>query len=254
MAPVSRLFFAAAVTLLLVGASCAPSEGEQQSAAECTSNADCDEGRVCKVGECVDVSHSSGNGGAGTTSGDSGGASTSSGDSGGASTAAGGASGPRGCSECPKGCFDLTSDVGNCGSCGFECGDDVAGAETTCKESACVTSCIDATHTICDGACVSINDDTQHCGSCNFGCSEQGVCVAGACDYPKAICTQSNADPPYFLVSYNQQGNQESVLAVEQCSCSGSMQLLAKYGTLPLPHDCASCVSGGSMGVVAVCW
>src|SRR5262245_46704159 len=44
----------------------------------------------------------------------------------------------RDCTECPKGCFDLDTDVSNCGSCGLKCSTP-AGANTlpTCTKGKC---------------------------------------------------------------------------------------------------------------------
>ena len=73
---------------------------------------------------------------------------------------------------------DLTSDPGNCGSCGHQCT-----SPLVCNAGSCTDQC-PGNLTNCDGACVDTSSDMANCGTCGNACNFQnatGVCQSGSC-------------------------------------------------------------------------
>ena len=92
-------------------------------------------------------------------------------------------------SNCPNQtqCFDLTSDINNCGTCGTSCVPPQGGT-VQCSQSSCVYTCpADAGVTACaasNGApagCFDLTSSTQHCGSCGTQCTSTQSCNSGVC-------------------------------------------------------------------------
>jgi hypothetical protein len=80
-------------------------------------------------------------------------------------------------SACGDACVDLSSDVGNCGSCGAACG-----AGQTCMNGSCeASSPCQSPLTQCGGACVDLDTDPQNCGGCATLCVGADVCSQGTC-------------------------------------------------------------------------
>lgn len=89
------------------------------------------------------------------------------------------------CTDCPKGCFDLDTDVLNCGSCGLKCpAPEAAGSLATCTKGVCGAGC-SGSATYCNGTCVDAQTDARNCGACGHRCDTPTggsvACVAGAC-------------------------------------------------------------------------
>ena len=82
--------------------------------------------------------------------------------------------------SCGTGCFDLTTDSNNCGSCGKACP-----ANYACKGGAC--SCAGL---MCNGVCKDFTNDPYNCGSCGNVCLGGKFCHLGACicDYDTTLC------------------------------------------------------------------
>ena len=91
---------------------------------------------------------------------------------------------------CSNVCRDLTSDPGNCGTCGTQCSN--AHGTTACVASACSPTC-SGFWTSCDGnpnnGCETATDTITNCGGCGVTCTRanaastcpSGVCTLGAC-------------------------------------------------------------------------
>ncbi len=72
--------------------------------------------------------------------------------------------------ECWGQCYDLSSDVKNCGSCGSECPDG-----WVCDEAVCRLKCEEGL-VACSDACVDITSDVKHCGGCDQACAPNQKC------------------------------------------------------------------------------
>ncbi|MBN2803602.1 MAG: hypothetical protein JXR91_10940 [Deltaproteobacteria bacterium] len=105
-----------------------------------------------------------------------------------------GASCEKGLSHCEHGCFDLNSDISNCGSC-----------NTNCLQS---ESCFDGFcglcpkgESMCNNSCTDTLTDTNNCGECGTICNPGETCTEGVCkdfcDFPlvncNGICTDLNS-------------------------------------------------------------
>lgn len=86
---------------------------------------------------------------------------------------------PPGLTHCGVLCVDLTTDPGNCGSCGNAC---PTGA--SCQNGSC--SC-PAGQTACGGMCVNTSSDPNNCGICGMSCppginsGTPPTCCGGVC-------------------------------------------------------------------------
>ena len=141
---------------------------------------------------------------------------------------------PTGEELCGNGCYNLKTDINNCGECGNACGDKtcyngecryvcdngLATCETgcsdlssdekncgkcgktcetgqSCRNSACTVSCSTG-ETVCNGACINLDTDTQNCGECGHACAENEICQNKtcklACDAGKDPCGQTCVD------------------------------------------------------------
>ena len=85
--------------------------------------------------------------------------------------------------DCNGVCYDLDTNIDNCGACGTVCN-----AGQTCESGACVDIC-PAGELFCDGACVDPNTDVNYCGAtdCAGGatgeqCAANYECVGGGCE------------------------------------------------------------------------
>ncbi len=81
--------------------------------------------------------------------------------------------------NCGGVCRDIQSDRGNCGACGYSCGEG-----EVCDAGRCRASCAGALSD-CDGVCVDLRNDPDHCGTCAVSCPRgtNGVryCARGVC-------------------------------------------------------------------------
>ncbi len=102
----------------------------------------------------------------------------------------GGSGGEGGCGSlttCPQGCADLEADPDNCGSCGYACSTNIAGAKVVCQGGKCGEVCSDPKATLCGSysACFDLTSDPDNCGSCGNQCTAPAggsvACVAGKC-------------------------------------------------------------------------
>jgi hypothetical protein len=73
----------------------------------------------------------------------------------------------RGTTNCKGTCVNLTSNNGNCGSCGTIC----SGLSATC----------------CNGKCTSLKSDVNNCGTCGHTCSIVSICDQGSCKVKSGI-------------------------------------------------------------------
>jgi subtilisin family serine protease len=89
--------------------------------------------------------------------------------------------------------FDVSSDMDNCGACGFACVFNNGSGD--CIDSACVVATCDAGFDDCngdssDGCEADLNNDIPNCGGCDIPCEfdnatalcSSGVCQMGDCD------------------------------------------------------------------------
>ncbi|KAI9332052.1 hypothetical protein BDR26DRAFT_652180 [Obelidium mucronatum] len=85
--------------------------------------------------------------------------------------------------KCGSGVSDTSSDVKNCGQCGFVCGD----SKAICKKGVCTRP---TTRTDCkkklfcaglENECVDALNDSSNCGACGNQCKENQVCQNGVC-------------------------------------------------------------------------
>jgi hypothetical protein len=94
--------------------------------------------------------------------------------------------------QCPKGCVDETSDVNNCGSCGYSCPAGANGTTPSCTAGKCTYACADPAETLCDaydgqndGQCINLQTSNDSCGQCDHPCYGSGgasaSCQAGVC-------------------------------------------------------------------------
>jgi len=100
---------------------------------------------------------------------------------------------------CSGACRDLTTDPGNCGSCGYICP-----AGTSCQNSWCLEgakgsntndsgvlpadSPCTGRETLCGNTCTDLLSDKNHCGVCDRACGSQEICVNARCG---PACTKS---------------------------------------------------------------
>jgi hypothetical protein len=86
---------------------------------------------------------------------------------------------------CPKGCFNLNTDVDNCGSCGAKC---AVGAP--CVGGVCADPCKGqpAGGTICGSTCAYLASDRHHCGACGRACGGTDICSGGTCRAMTQTC------------------------------------------------------------------
>jgi hypothetical protein len=93
--------------------------------------------------------------------------------------------------QCPKGCVDESSDVNNCGSCGYTCPAGPNGTAAACSSGQCAYSCTDPAQTLCNatsgqnGECVDLQTSNSSCGQCDHPCYGSGganaSCQGGVC-------------------------------------------------------------------------
>lgn len=115
-----------------------------------------------------------------------------------------------GCTEprpdrCGSNCYDLDTDVMNCGACGADCIN--ANVEAECRDRHCVAvgPCIGATGD-CDGrfGCETVVLTPENCGACGRNdcgathaspdCSQLTACAKPTCDPGYGNCDRSSAD------------------------------------------------------------
>ena len=109
----------------------------------------CGEGKTCENGECKDIQC------------------------------------PSGENLCGNACYNLKSDINNCGECGNSCG------AKTCFNGECRFVCDNGLAT-CETGCVDLKTDLQNCGDCGNACDENESCVNGkcssGCDASESLC------------------------------------------------------------------
>ncbi|MBQ8036534.1 MAG: hypothetical protein IJ268_06015, partial [Proteobacteria bacterium] len=81
---------------------------------------------------------------------------------------------PDGEALCKGGCFDLKTDINNCGECGNACG------AKTCYNGECRFVC-DTGQAICENGCADLKTDDKNCGECGHACDEGQSCRNGSC-------------------------------------------------------------------------
>jgi hypothetical protein len=91
---------------------------------------------------------------------------------------------PAGFADCNGACRDITSDVLNCGGCGFSCPE-----SSICKDSQCL--CREG-FAACNGKCQDVTNDTANCGACKNQCSVNEKCTNGVCTAPGSSSTGTN--------------------------------------------------------------
>lgn len=107
-------------------------------------------------------------------------------------------------SACAGECFDLETDVANCGACG-----NAVPADLTCRDGAPV--CADPQETICGSACFDLDTSRQHCGSCDHACPSWsgrdiqcktgGICQVKDTFYSRTSCQSTCSVHGYGCVS-----------------------------------------------------
>ncbi|MGD0530131.1 MAG: hypothetical protein ABSE49_33665, partial [Polyangiaceae bacterium] len=114
------------------------------------------------------------------------------------------------------GCFDLTSDNQNCGTCGAQCLPPVAGTvqgTATCVQSQCVFTCPTDAGVVDGGGpivqcnadsgtpgCFDLTQSNDSCGSCGTACPGSQSCTQSQCcptgdNYCGGKCTSVQTDP-----------------------------------------------------------
>ena len=85
-------------------------------------------------------------------------------------------------------CAQLSTDVFNCGGCGFPCPHGASCTDGTCS---CPVGQVD-----CNGRCVDLSTDPNNCGQCGQECGD-GVCSKGvcACDTSPSTVTRCGGSP-----------------------------------------------------------
>ncbi len=90
---------------------------------------------------------------------------------------------------CNGACVDLTSDRGNCGSCGAVC---EGGKKCNLGYCSCPSPCVSA-----NGQCANLASDPQNCGACGNVCPPGKVCSGAscvdACAPEQTLCSQGCA-------------------------------------------------------------
>src|SRR6266705_948062 len=76
---------------------------------------------------------------------------------------------------CAGVCADLTSNQGNCGTCGHACQPGYV-----CTTGQCTNSCPGG-RTPCRGSCVDVHSDPSNCGSCGHACAPGQGCTSALC-------------------------------------------------------------------------
>jgi hypothetical protein len=114
---------------------------------------------------------------------------------------------------CPTepGCFDLTDDIDNCGTCGAQClppaGGSVVGT-ATCAQSQCQFTCPTDAGVVDGGGpivqcnsdagsagCFDLTSSSDHCGSCGTPCEGGMTCTQSQCCPPgNSYCTGTCVD------------------------------------------------------------
>lgn len=113
--------------------------------------------------------------------------------------------------DCNGVCVDVTTDPGNCGSCGNACGAGAAcnagvcncGGEDCRPGEVCdAGACRCAPGTLdCVALCANVADDEANCGACGNECPVGGICEAGRCVCPAGeincgdACVDTTSDP-----------------------------------------------------------
>ena len=88
--------------------------------------------------------------------------------------------------SCDGACFDLTSDLNNCGQCGNQCAGNQACQSGTCG--------CPGGQTLCGSFCTVTASDPDNCGTCGNVCGNGGTCqnsqcVGGGVGFTSPPCT-----------------------------------------------------------------
>lgn len=80
-------------------------------------------------------------------------------------------------------CVDTTTDIDNCGGCGFKC----------TAPASCVTSNCECTAPMlfCSNACTDPRNDPWNCGGCGTACPETSMCAGSTCQAAAKVVVDS---------------------------------------------------------------
>jgi len=201
--------------------------------------------------------------------------------------------GQNGCEMCGgTACASLSSDAGNCGTCGNVCPQGTSCLNGACLcpsgQSACGSACVDETVDSqncgacgnacpagascsggqcqcagslmeCGSGCFDVSSDSAHCGNCNTACTTSQVCLNGACASGCGALTQCGSSCVDLQTSVTDCGACNKACAAGltcaggTCGCATGLDLCGTSCT-DLKSDESNCGACGlSCGPGATC-